>query len=75
MEEVMAGPLVDEASPCPQCGGRRLLLTFYTSAAYDQEIEIREDSSVVALHEEVKAYEEPTGDISFCCLQCGYSWE
>lgn len=68
-------PLVQEATPCPRCGSRHLLVVAYTTASYEQDVEVRPDGSVVALSEYFQAYEEWTGDATFQCLRCEYQWD
>lgn len=66
-------PLVERAHPCPECGGRHLLVTLYMTTAYEQDIQVKEDGSVTALGEDAKAYEEPD-DVLYECLQCHHRW-
>lgn len=66
-------PLVETSSPCPRCGGGRLLVTVYATTAYEQEIEVQADGRVVALCEDTKAHEEPD-DVRYECLRCHHRW-
>jgi hypothetical protein len=67
-------PLVDEAPPCPRCGGRKLLVTVYMTAAYEQEVRIRDDGAVEAEGPDHRVYEE-FQDASCMCRACGHCWE
>jgi len=68
-------PLIDQARPCPRCGGRRLTVTIYMSSAYKQDILIRDDGAVEAESPSCHAHEEAVGSPSYLCRGCGHRWE